>query len=169
MQSIALAMSTATMHYEAVPQAGAKEVTGAKAATNAARQIFQQLAALLEETKGLPGPGPVPGEVVKEASPAEVTGLLQSVKRVCGGAARGLSKQLGPITAALNSGASIRVRHPFPLPPGQILRLTMVLLTLKEPIDKLPEVLFNQKGPIQIYPSRNASTRSHACIAQMRY
>lgn len=115
-------MSTATMNYEAVPPTGVKEVTSAKSATNAARQIFQQLAALLEETKGLPGSGPMPGEVVKEASPAEVTGLLQSVKRVCGGAARGLSKQLGPITAALNSGASIRVSsHPSTPPLHQSL------------------------------------------------
>ena len=112
MQSIALAMSKATMDYEAVPPTAGKEVTVAKAATNAARQVFQQLAALLEETKGLPGVLAVPCEVVKEASPAEVTGLLQSVKRVCGGAARGLSKQLGPISAALHSGASIRVRPP---------------------------------------------------------
>ncbi|KAK9852354.1 hypothetical protein WJX84_001837, partial [Apatococcus fuscideae] len=106
-ESIAMAMAKATMCYDPVQTPGGKEVT-ARAATNAARQVFQQLAALLGDPKSLSGADTAAEDTVSQATPAEATNLLQSVRRVCGGAARGLSKQLGPLTASLNSGSSIR-------------------------------------------------------------
>ena len=105
-----MAMAKATMCYDPVQTPGGKEVT-ARAATNAARQVFQQLAALLGDPKSLSGADTAAEDTVSQATPAEATNLLQSVRRVCGGAARGLSKQLGPLTASLNSGSSIRVRQ----------------------------------------------------------